>query len=243
MQWYVYLVAILSVAFLGQIAVELVGRPLQIVFGLRRRALERTLSFRNISLPISRELAISSRQIREYDHAVRNVRAAQRIFGDLGAQFLALSESEPTIRILVALFNLDMVRAGHELINLSAVYAMAKTDSDELRHAIERALQATSIALAVPRRLSGDDLIKFRPEPMYLPEEVNPRRRNRPIGEPRMVSLHAFPHAKASSPAATKAKADRFRFLEARPDLAGNKRLRNRAVAIFPTRQSEAAHL
>jgi hypothetical protein len=179
MQWYVYLVAILSVAFLGQIAVELVARPLLTVFSLRRRALERMLAFQDIALPISRELAISSRQIREYNYAVRNVRAAQRIFSDLGAKFLALSEREPTIRTMVALFGLDMVRAGHELINLSAVYAIAKTDSAELRQAVERALQATSTALAVFPRRSGDDLIKIRPEPMYLPKVVNPRRRNR----------------------------------------------------------------
>jgi hypothetical protein len=211
MQWYVYLVAILSVAFLGQIAVELVGRPLRSVFSLRRRALERTHSFQNISLPISREFAISSWQIREYDHAVRNVRAAERIFSDLGAQFLALSESEPIIRILVALFGLDMVRAGHELVNVSAVYAIAKSDSDEIRHAIERALQATNTALASSRRLSGDDLIKIRPEPMYLPEAIYPRQRNRPIGQPRMAPLRVFPRAKVSSPAATSAKADRVR--------------------------------
>lgn len=158
-------------------------------------------------------------------------------------KLLALGESDSTIRILVALFGLDMVRAGHELINLSEAYATAKTDSDEVRHAIEKALQATTTALAASRRYSGSDLVKIRPEPMYLPEAVHPRQRNRPIGQPRMVSLHASPRAKASSPAATNAKADRFRFLEARPDLAGNKRLRNHSGAIFQTRRSETAPL
>src|ERR1700722_3038888 len=148
MQWYAYFVAILSAAFLGQIVVELIGRPLRTVLSLRRRALERILSFRNISLPISRELAISSRQIREYDESVRNIRSAQRTFYDLGAQFIALGESEPTILILVALFGLDMFRAGHELINLSEAYATATSGSDELRRAIERTLQSTSTALA-----------------------------------------------------------------------------------------------
>jgi hypothetical protein len=216
MQWYVYLVAFLSAAFLGQIAVELVGRPLRTVFGLRRRALKRTLSIQNISLPIPREFATSSRLINEYDHAVRNIRTAERIFSDLGARFLAFSESEPNIRILVALFGLDMVRAGHALINLSAVYAIAKTDSDEIRHAIEQALQAANTALAASRRPSGDDLIKIRPEPINLPTPAYPRQRNRPLRRPRMVSPQASPRARLSSRAATNAKADRFRFLEAR---------------------------
>jgi hypothetical protein len=232
MQWYVYLITIPAAAFLAQVAVELAGRPLQTVFRLRRTALERMLSFRNISLPIPRELAISSRQIREYDQAVRNLRAAQRTFGDLGAQFLALGESEPTIRILVALFGLDMVRAGHELIHLSEVYATATPDSDQLRHAIERALQRTSAALAVARRLSGNDLIKIRPEPMNLPEAAYPPQRNRPLRQPRMVSPHAAPRAKPASRAAINAKADRFRFMDARADLSGNKLLRGREVAM-----------
>ena len=175
MQWYVYLVVILSVAFLGQIIVELIGRPLRTVFRLRRSALERMLSFQSISLPIPRELAISSRQIREYDDAVRNVRSARFTFYDLGAQFLALGESEPTVLIIVALFGLDMVRAGLELINLSEAYAKVTSDSDELRQAIEGALRATSTALAGSRGRSCDDLIKIRPEPMYLPEAVYPR--------------------------------------------------------------------
>jgi hypothetical protein len=242
MQWYVYLVAISSVAFLGQVAVELVGRPLQTVFDLRRRALAQTLSFRNISLPMSRELAISSRQIREYDRAARDVKAAQCISYDLGAQFLSFSESEPTIRILVALFGLDTVRVGRELINLSEIYATAKTDSDELRHAVEQALQATNIALAASRRLSGDDLIRIRPEPMDLPEAVYPRQRNRPIGQPRTAALHAFPRARSPSPAATNANADRFRFLKVTPDPTRNKRPRNGADATFRSRQAETAH-
>jgi hypothetical protein len=229
MQWYVYLITIPAAALLAQVAVELAGRPLRTVFRLRRKALERILSFRNISLPIPREFAISSRQIREYDQAVSNLRAAQRIFGDLGAQFLALGESEPTIRILVALFGLDMVRAGHELINLAEAYATAAADS---RLAIERALQATSTALAVSRRLSGNDLIKIRPEPMNLPEAAYPRQRNRPLRQPRVVSPHAAPRAKPSSRATSNAKADRFRFPDTRADLSGNKGLRNREGAM-----------
>jgi hypothetical protein len=241
MQWYVYLVAISSIAFLGQVAVELVGRPLGTVFNLRRRALARTLSFRNISLPMSRELAISSRQIRDYDRAARDVKAAQHISYDLGTQFLSFSESEPTICILVGLFGLDMVRAGHALINLSEVYATAKTDSGELRHAVERALQATNIALAASRRLSGDDLIKIRPEPMDLPEAAYPRQRNRPIGQSHTVALHALRHARPSSSAATHANTDRFRSLKVTSGPTRNKRPRHGADASFRSRQAESA--
>jgi hypothetical protein len=242
MQWYVYLITIPAAAFLAQVATELVGRPVRTVFRLRRKALERMRSFRNISLPIPRELAISSRQIREYDQAVRNLRAAQRTFSDLGAQLLAFGESEPTVRILVALFGLDMDRAGHELINLSEAYATATGDSDEFRHAIERAFRATRAALAASHRPSRDALIKIRPEPMNLPKAAHLRPRNRPR-HPRMVSPQAIPRAKVSPRAPANAKADRFRFLDARADLSGNKGLRNREGAFFRPRRPETAPL
>ena len=176
MQWYFYLIAIPAAAFMGHVALELVGRPLRTAFRLRRKALERMLSFRGISLPKPRELAISSREIREYDQAVRNVREAQRTFSDLGAQLLALGESEPTIRILMALFGLDIALAGHELINLSEVFAMAKTDGGQLRREIKRALHATGMALAVSRRRSRNDVTKIRLEPMRLQSAGYPRR-------------------------------------------------------------------
>lgn len=210
MLWYVYLITIPAAAFLTQVAVELVSRPIRTAFRLRHKALERMLAFRNMSLPRSRELAISSREIREYDQAVRNVREAQRTFGDLGAQLLALGESEPTIRFLMALFGLDIVLAGHELINLSEIYATAKTDSDEFRQAIEKALHASSTALAGSRRLSGNDLIKIRLEPMYLRDAVGLRKRKRPLRQQRMVSRRVPPGAKPSSLAVADARVDRF---------------------------------
>src|SRR5579872_6872799 len=114
MQWCVYLITIPAIFFLGQVTLELIGRPIQTVLSLRRCALHRMLAFRNMQLPGPRELAVSSRQIREYDQAARNVRLAQRTFADLGAQLLAFSESEPTVRALMALCGLDTVLAGYE---------------------------------------------------------------------------------------------------------------------------------
>lgn len=178
MQWYVYLIAIAVTAFVGQVVVELASWPIRTVFRLRRKALERILLFRNMPLPRPREFAVSSRAIHDYDQAVAKVRQAQRTFSELGAQFLVLSESEPTIRVLMALFGLDIVLAGRALINLSEVYATAKTDSVELRHEIERALQAASAALAVARRTSRNDLTKIQLEPIYLRDAKYPRRRN-----------------------------------------------------------------
>jgi hypothetical protein len=191
MQWYVYLITIPTAVFLVQIAVELVGRPIGKIARLRRSALERILSFRNISLPRPRELAISSRQIREYDDAVKNVRAAQRAFRDLGTQLLAFSENEPAIRKVMASFGVNIVHAGHELINLSEIYSLAKTDNDELRRGIENAFDAIGAALAASRHSSRDDLIKIRLEPMYLRDVASPRKRNKPFGRPRTASLHA----------------------------------------------------
>ena len=169
MQWYVYLIVFLAVAFAGQVAVELLGRPIQSAVRFRRKALERIQFFEKISLPRPRELAITSQAIHEYDQAVRNVREAQRTFRDLGNQLLALSEREPTICPLMNLLSLNIALAGHELINLSEVYATAVTDSNGIRLQIEEALHVTKIALAASRRPSRNSLIKIQLEPIYLP--------------------------------------------------------------------------
>jgi hypothetical protein len=136
-------------------------------------------------------MAISTQAIREYDQAARNVREAQGTFRDLGTQLLAVSESEPTISILMNLLGLNIVLAGRELINLSEVYATVTTDSDSIRHEIEEALHATSIALAASRRLARNSLIKIRLEPMVLRDVGYPLTRRRPLGRPPMVSRHA----------------------------------------------------
>src|SRR5262245_36743012 len=104
MQWYVYLIAIAAILFLGYAAVELVSRPIRSLLRLRREALEQMAFFERISLPKARELAISSQAIQAYDLAVRNVREAHCSFHGLGTQLLALGESEPTIRILMKFF-------------------------------------------------------------------------------------------------------------------------------------------
>lgn len=101
----------------------------------------------------------------------------------------------------MALCGLDIVSAAHELIHLSGVYATAKIESDELRHALEEAHHAISRALAVSRRLSGDDLIKIRLEPMYLRDL---RHRQRPKGRPRVVSRRAPLRARPASGPATR---------------------------------------
>jgi hypothetical protein len=215
MQWYVYLILISATAFLVQVAVELVNRPIRTIFRLRRTALERMLAVGNIALPKPRELAISSRQIFEYDQAVENVRQAQRTFRSLGARLLALGESEPAIRTVMALFGLNIVTAGQKLIGLSRVYAATKTDNDKLRHEIEKAVGEISTALAASRRLSRNDMIKFQLEPMYLRSRAHPRRRmrdNSPLGQQRMVSSYALP----SSPLAPNAKGDSRHVAEAR---------------------------
>jgi hypothetical protein len=191
MQWYVYLITIPTAAFLAQIAVELAGQPIRKIVRLRRVALEQIAFFRNISLPRPRELAISSRQIREYDHAVKNVRAAQHAFRDLGTQLLAFSENEPAIRKVMALLGVNIAQAGHELIILSEIYSLAKTDSDELRRDIKNAFCTISVALAASRHSPREDLIKIRLEPMYLRDVAFPRKRNKPLGQPRTASLHA----------------------------------------------------
>jgi hypothetical protein len=182
MQWYVYLIMIPAVFFLGQITVELFGQPLQAILQLRQQVLERLLAFRDITLPKPRETAVSSQQIREHDWAARNVRQAQLTFSDLGARLVALSEAERTICALMNFFGLNIALAGHELINLSQAYAVAKYASEAAHQAIEDAHHAASCALTVSRRRSGGDrLTKIRLEPMYLHDMPSRRRQQRPI--------------------------------------------------------------
>ena len=175
MQWYVYLITISAAALLAQMAVEFVSRPIRTVFRLRREALARMLYFGSRALPKSRELAVTSREIRDYNQAVRHLREAERLFGDLGSQLLALSETEPSLRSLMAFFGLNIALAGRRLIGLSQIYATAKTDSGELRRELKQAFRATSMALAAFRRLSRDDLTKIRLEPIRLQGVAYPR--------------------------------------------------------------------
>jgi len=200
MQWYVYLITIPAVLFLVQIAVELFGQPIQTILRIRQQALERLLAFHRMKLPRPRETAVSSQQIREHDWAARNVRQAQLTFADLGSQLVAFSEAEPTTCTLMRLCGLDIVLAGHELIKLSQVYAAAKSDSDELRLAIEDTHHAVSYALALSRpRSGGDELTKIQLEPMYLRDAASSRHRKRPPGQPRAVPRHAPARARPAA--------------------------------------------
>ncbi len=168
MQWYVYLVTFSAGAYLGQVAVELVKRPVLTVLRLRRSALGRMIAFSKISLPKPREMAISSLEIRQYDQAVRNVKDAQRTFRDLGVRLVLLSETESAIHAVMKLFGLDMGRAGQELIHLSEIYANSTTDSEQLRREIAKSVLRTCAALAAYRARSRNNLVSLQVEPMNL---------------------------------------------------------------------------
>ncbi len=183
MQWYVYLVTISAAAFLSQVTVELVKRPVLTILRLRRTALERMLAFSKTSLPKPREMAITSREIREYDQAVRRAKEAQCTFRDLGVRLLLLSETETAIRALIRLLGLDIERAGRELIHLSEIYATATTDSEGLRREIAKSVLSTCAALAACRDRPRDNLVKLQVEPMNLlrAEHSGQRLKVRPI--------------------------------------------------------------
>ena len=112
MQWYASLITISATVFLAWVALELLGRPIRALVGLRRKALEQILVFEGISFPKPRETAVSSREIREYDQAMKNVREAHHIFHDLGSQLLSFGENEPVIRIAIGLFGFNIAAAG-----------------------------------------------------------------------------------------------------------------------------------
>jgi hypothetical protein len=156
MQWYVDLTTILATAVLGWFAFELLGRPIRTFVNLRRKVSEQIILLGNISLPKPRELAISSREISEYDQAVRNVREAQRTFRDLGSQLLAFGENEPAACNALAAMGANSVAAGRDLMELSAAYSQPTIDRAKLCNQIETALRLTDAAPAMSRNF-GDE--------------------------------------------------------------------------------------
>ncbi len=168
MQWYVYLTTIAATAVLGWFVFELLGRPIRAFFELRRKILEQVLVLGNMALPKPREMAVSSLEIREYGHAVRNVREAQRVFSNLGFRLLAFGENEPATRHALGLLGFNLVVAGSELIKLSEAYPRPDTDRAGLQNQIKRALGVTDAALAPTRRHpQRENQIKYWTKSIY----------------------------------------------------------------------------
>jgi hypothetical protein len=144
MQWYVYLLMISAMTVLAWAALEVLWRPIRALLDLRRSVLEQMLAFENLSLPNPRETAVSSRQIHEYDQAMRNIKQAQYIFQELGSQLLAFGENEPVAAGAVASMGLHPVAAGNALVRLSVGYSRRDFDRAGLRSQVESALRLTS---------------------------------------------------------------------------------------------------
>ena len=146
MQWYVDIVTILAAVILGCIALGLLGLPIRTLVALRRYVLEQMLILESITPPQPRELAVTSHQISEYNHAVKNVREAQRALRDLGYQLLAFAENEPAAYNLLGLAGLDVAEAGDRLIELSRSYSEFHIDRPDLRLQIKKSLRLTGAA-------------------------------------------------------------------------------------------------
>lgn len=168
MQWYVYVITISAPLVLSWVALELLGRPIRALVGIRRNVREQMLVVGNLSLPRPREMAVSSRDIREHDQAMRNMREAQRILHDLGCRLLAFGENERAICIAMELFGLNIISAGRGLINLSEAYLRPEIDRAGLRNEVQRALRITGAAAPASRRPQLDSLTEFQTESMDL---------------------------------------------------------------------------
>jgi hypothetical protein len=169
MQWYVYLITISATVVLGCVVLELLGRPIRALLALRRKVFEQMLVLGNLSLPKPREAAVSSRDIHEYDEAMRNVREAQRVFNELGSELLAFSENEAAACKAVAVLGLNLVAAGSGLVRLSVAYSRRDTDRVGLCNQIEKALRLTDAAPGASRqcpRLRHE--IKYQTKSIYL---------------------------------------------------------------------------
>ena len=141
MQWYVILVTAAGTGALGWFALEFLGRPIRAFFDLRLQVRQQLLFLANVALPKPREAVFTSREIQEYDVALKSVREAQRILRDLGSQMLAFGESEPAACKAIAPLGYDPIAAGRSLIGLSNTYDRYGVDRADFRNKIEKALR------------------------------------------------------------------------------------------------------
>ena len=95
----------------------------------------------NVALPKSREAVFTSREIQEYDAALKAVRDAQRILRDLGSQMLAFGESEVAACKAIAPLGYDPIESGRGLIGRSNTYDRYGADRADFRSKIEKALR------------------------------------------------------------------------------------------------------
>ena len=161
MRWYVYLMTASAAVVLSWSSLVVFARPVRLLFDLRREVLAQLLAFENNAAPRPRETAVTSRQIREYDEAVRRLREAERIFRDLGSQLLAFRESEPALCAMTHLFGLDIVLAGNWLNDLAETYLRSGPESAGLRHDVESALRVT-LPTRCRRRWQSDPLLEYQ---------------------------------------------------------------------------------
>jgi hypothetical protein len=153
---YTYLITILAAAARSWFASELIGQPLRAFFDLRRKVLAQLCNAEAISLPKPRELAVSSRQIHDYDQAVRNVREMQRTLSNLGFELLAFGEHEPVASNVLVAMGLNPIAAGSRLIELSMTCSRIDMDRANLRDRVEKALRSPYPAGAAVKRTRGE---------------------------------------------------------------------------------------
>jgi hypothetical protein len=157
MQCYLYATTISAIAFLGCVVLELLGRPIKALFDLRRKVLRQILVYGNISFPKPRETAVTSREIHEYDEAMRSAREAQRVFSTLGSKLLAFSENEPAACSAMASFGFNSAAAGSDLVRLSVAFSRSDFDRARLCNQIKKSLRLTDPAHGTSRQCPGSD--------------------------------------------------------------------------------------
>jgi len=191
MQWYVNLITIAATGVLGWATLEFLWRPIRAFFDLRYQVHLQMLALGNISFPRPRETAVSSREIHEYNDALKNVREAQRIFRDLGSQMLAFGESERAACEVLAAFGLHPVAAGGGLIGLSLSYGHHDAEWAGFRDHIEKALRFTDVAPAAWPLSRRPRLFHGLLEPLLQRNNIL-RAASHAIGSPRVHQLAAF---------------------------------------------------
>ena len=154
MQWYVYLVTISATAVLSWFVSELLSQPLRAFFELRRKVLRQISIVESLSFPKPRELAVSSREIRDYDQALRRRQGSAarlqqpRLSGCLLLARTNLSRPTSWLRS-----DSNPVAAGSRLIELSMAYSRPHMDRADLCNQVGKALRSDHPAPRRPKNL------------------------------------------------------------------------------------------
>ena len=125
--------SVLALGAFGWIALEFIGRPIRLFLDLRREIRRQMFFLANVAVPIEYSV--------DYLNELKRMEDAQKVLRDLGAQAMALGESESLASTVLKILGFDSFAAGSSLIGLSNSLPKYGVERAEHRKAVETALR------------------------------------------------------------------------------------------------------